>query len=196
MDFFVLRSKEESREDCKLMCHSECPHKWHQLGSLVCTFFCNLISRLLGLFKNVVGCVLHHPNVVHCWTTTPVPQYFREFKQHRSLEAWHAVQGTRNQVDYYAQCCERRSPRRQWQEARRGDPSSPFSFVARRSSKGDAMTTKADRQEARKARKASPFISSSSDLFPSSSSSSSDFRVTSTFVLTFVLFFLIQVLDF
>lgn len=46
MDFFVLRSKEESREDCKLMCHSECPHKMApQLGSLVCTFFRNLISR-------------------------------------------------------------------------------------------------------------------------------------------------------
>uniref|UniRef100_M1B7P3 Uncharacterized protein n=1 Tax=Solanum tuberosum TaxID=4113 RepID=M1B7P3_SOLTU len=43
-------------------------------------------------------------------------------------------------------------------EARRGDPSSPFSFVARRSSKGDAMTTKGKRQEARKARKASPFV--------------------------------------
>ncbi|KAH0712625.1 hypothetical protein KY289_008584 [Solanum tuberosum] len=47
----------------------------------------------------------------------------------------------------------RRSPRRQWQEARRGDPSSPFTFVARRSSEGDAMTTKGERQEARKARK-------------------------------------------
>ncbi|WMV31712.1 hypothetical protein MTR67_025097 [Solanum verrucosum] len=35
-------------------------------------------------------------------------------------------------------------------EARRGDPSSPFSFVARRSSKGDVMATKA--------RKMSPFV--------------------------------------
>uniref|UniRef100_M1BIB1 Sugar transporter n=1 Tax=Solanum tuberosum TaxID=4113 RepID=M1BIB1_SOLTU len=52
-------------------------------------------------------------------------------------------------------CCERRSPRHQWQEARRGDPSSPFAFVARQSSKGDAMTTKGERKEARKA---SPFV--------------------------------------
>ncbi|KAG5570424.1 hypothetical protein H5410_060190 [Solanum commersonii] len=55
-------------------------------------------------------------------------------------------------------CCERGLPRRQWQEARQGEPSSPFTFVARRSSKGDTMTTKGERQEARKARKASPFV--------------------------------------
>uniref|UniRef100_M1BMQ1 Transcription factor n=1 Tax=Solanum tuberosum TaxID=4113 RepID=M1BMQ1_SOLTU len=77
------------------------------------------------------------------------------------------------------QCCEKRSPRRQWQEARRGDPSSPFTFVARRSSKGDAMTTKGERQEARKARKASPFVFSlkKGDQFRGFKSLKGNFRV-------------------
>ncbi|KAH0741851.1 hypothetical protein KY290_034894 [Solanum tuberosum] len=43
----------------------------------------------------------------------------------------------------FFQCSKRRLPRRQWREARQGNRSLPFSFVARRSSKDDAMATKA-----------------------------------------------------
>ncbi|KAH0702564.1 hypothetical protein KY290_017880 [Solanum tuberosum] len=44
-----------------------------------------------------------------------------------------------------------RSPHRQWREVRQGDPSLPFSFVARQSPKGDdTMVTKGERQERRR----------------------------------------------